>query len=160
MRTEFLAQIQTLKDLDVSPQYLDGHHHIHIVPGLMDAISTSLHLHGIRKVRLPWDLGLWSTSQFPLLILSALARRRFKLLRLESLPCFYPPSKLLIRHTQFRGILRKRLLRTPEAELITHPAAHNDLGSLEFPESYQERRVDEFRSLQMLKPHPVGTIHV
>ncbi len=152
-RNELISQLKKLKELDVPIHYLDGHHHIHLTPGLIPALSETLATFGIRRVRLPWDTMLWKTSQFPLLILSALAQRNFRSLGWESLPCYYPPIRILVNHTQFRGALRSRLLKMPHCEVITHPAAWNDVGSLEIPESYQDGRVDEFLSLQMLRPN-------
>jgi hypothetical protein len=46
--------------------------------------------------------------------------------------------------------MRATMNRNPNAEIIVHPASHNDIDSLEFPESYAEGRVREFRALQML----------
>jgi hypothetical protein len=40
--------------------------------------------------------------------------------------------------------------QNPDAEIIVHPASHNDITTLEFPDSYTEHRVDEFLALRML----------
>jgi predicted glycoside hydrolase/deacetylase ChbG (UPF0249 family) len=161
---EFLAQIQKLKNLNLSLTYLDGHHHIHLVPGLIQAISKPLKELGIHQVRLPWDPSLWRTPQFPLLILSAWASRTFRKLGLRSLPCFYPSPRLIQSHPDFRRVLRSRVLRQTQStstaeralEIIVHPALRNDLATLEFPDSYQSGRVLEFYSLQMLRAQEVS----
>ncbi len=152
VRAEFIAQVQKIKNLGVTIRYLDGHHHIHLAPGLVPMIAEELQEFGIRQARLPWDPALWRTPQFPLLLLSAWARHSFKAAGLQCLPCYYPSPHLIQNHTQLRGALRSRLLKHPGSEIIVHPAAHDDVGTLKFFDSYQAARVVEFQSLQMLAP--------
>ncbi len=155
VEAEFRSQLKRLQELHVPLHYLDGHHHIHLVPGLIQAIAQPAREAGIRQIRIPWDTSLWRTPQFPLLILSALARRPFARAGFESLPCYYPSPQLIRNHAQFRRALGVRLKTHAESEIIVHPADENDLESLEFPDSYQVGRVSEFLSLRMLRAQKV-----
>jgi predicted glycoside hydrolase/deacetylase ChbG (UPF0249 family) len=149
-QAEFESQLKRLRDLAIPVDYLDGHHHIHLVPGLLKAMSGIMIQNRIKKVRLPYDPQLWKTPQAPLLLLSLWAQPVFKAFNLKALPCLYPSSALFYNHPKLRGILRSQLIRKPDTEIIVHPAAVNDLQDLEFLDSYQDGRVIEFQSLQML----------
>jgi predicted glycoside hydrolase/deacetylase ChbG (UPF0249 family) len=149
IRTEFEQQLARLKAAGIDPVYLDGHHHIHLVPGVLQAVAEPLRRAGIRQVRLPYDPALWFTPKFPLLALSLLAAQELKKLQVRSLPCFYPEQK----HFQDPALMRAALLKrtkTGATEVIVHPAAVDDLGKLEIPDSYTTGRVREFHALMML----------
>jgi predicted glycoside hydrolase/deacetylase ChbG (UPF0249 family) len=154
VRNELSHQLQILKKAGLTVQYLDGHHHIHLIPGLIDAVSDLLKLAGIEKIRLPYDRTLWLSPQFPILLLSLLAAPRMKRHGLNSLECSYPKKSFYLNH----GALRAKLAKKPHAEVIVHPAEWNDLDTLEYPDSYTHGRVLEFQALRMLyfssKPSP------
>jgi predicted glycoside hydrolase/deacetylase ChbG (UPF0249 family) len=147
VRAELTSQLAKLRDVGVNTQYLDGHHHIHLVPGLLDEIADLIRAAGIRRVRLPYDASLWRSSKAPLAILSLLVRAKMKRYGFESLPCIYPQEADFRDH----GKLRARLAQSPEAEVIVHPAEVNDLETLEFPDSYTNGRIMEFQALRMLR---------
>jgi predicted glycoside hydrolase/deacetylase ChbG (UPF0249 family) len=147
-RTEFEEQLAYLKTKNIPISYIDGHHHIHLVPGILDAISEPLRNTEIRSSRCPYDPSLWLTSKSALNVLSLLASRKLKQLGLTSLPCFYPQND----HFLDPGRLRAALIRHPDFEIIVHPARSNDLASLSIPDPYQEGRVLEYRALRMLRP--------
>ncbi|MDR3607927.1 MAG: ChbG/HpnK family deacetylase [Oligoflexia bacterium] len=144
---ELRRQIDILREAGVQPVYLDGHHHIHLVPGIMDAVASELKSAGIRRVRLPYDPALWLSGLFPLNILSLIARSRLKRNGFESFPCFYP------RPAHFRdlGKFRASLALHPEAEIIVHPARRDDFLALGIPDDYRNERVREYRALLMLR---------
>lgn len=146
VRKELSAQLEKLKGLGVKIQYLDGHHHIHMVPGLLDTLFDLVQKEGIKRVRLPYDPKLWKSSKFFLLILALLARPRFKKHGFEFFPFIYPQEESI----RDQGLLRATLAKKPEAEIIFHPAEMDDIGNLEFPDPYREGRVTEFLALQML----------
>ncbi len=155
VRAELQAQLARLSSLKIPIGYLDGHHHIHLVPGMIDELAPVLKEHGIKRVRLPYDPKLFLTMKFPLVILSLLARSRLRAHGFEYRPCFYPQLK----HFQDPGALRSRLARNPTHEIIVHPARKADVHQLPIPDSYSEGRVLEFQALQMLsisqsEPHP------
>jgi predicted glycoside hydrolase/deacetylase ChbG (UPF0249 family) len=146
VRAELTCQLKRIQSLGISLQYVDGHHHIHLVPGLIDSVADLIQKSGIQKVRLPYDPKLWKTSQAPLILLSILARRKFIHHGFESLPCIYPQKGYYLD----QGKLRARLAKHPQSEVIVHPAETNDLATLEFPDSYTNERVLEYRALRML----------
>jgi predicted glycoside hydrolase/deacetylase ChbG (UPF0249 family) len=146
VRAELQAQLATLRETGVSVDYFDGHHHIHLVPGLLDAVADILQAHGIREVRLPYDPALWTTGKFPLNLLALWARRAAKRHGFASRPCFYPKHE----HFLDPGRLRADLARFRDAEVIVHPARFDDLDTLEFKDSYTAGRVVEFHALKML----------
>jgi predicted glycoside hydrolase/deacetylase ChbG (UPF0249 family) len=146
VREELSQQLAILKAAGIPIRYLDGHHHIHLVPGLMDVIADLVQAAGIKQVRLPYDPSLWLTKKIPLLLMSIRARSRLKHYRFEFRPCIYPRVNDFSDPKQ----LRYRLIQNPEAEVIVHPAEKDDIGTLEIPDSYTAGRVTEFRALQML----------
>lgn len=144
-RTELERQLGLLRSTGAHPTYLDGHHHIHLVPGLLDAIAPVLRAAGIRRARLPYDPALWRTKP-ALAALALSARRSFARLGLESLPCLYPQPA----HFRDQGRLRALMGRNPDAEVIVHPADRDDLLELGIPDPYTAGRVTEFQALRML----------
>jgi predicted glycoside hydrolase/deacetylase ChbG (UPF0249 family) len=147
-RSEFQAQISKLKSLQIPIHYIDGHHHIHLSPGLIDAISDLIQAEGITCIRCPYDPSLWLTPKAVLNLLSLWASRRLKALGFRSLPCFYPQNS----HFLDPGKFRAALIKNPESEIIVHPARRNDLTELSIPDPYTEGRVLEYRVLRMLRP--------
>ncbi len=147
VRSELSAQFEKLREVGIDTQYLDGHHHIHLVPGLIEATADLIHAEGIQRIRLPLDFSLWKTSQAPLIFLSLLARPKLIHHGFKFIPCIYPHRNYFLDH----GKLRAQLTKNPQAEVIVHPAKTNDLGDLEFPDDYTCGRVYEFRALQMLR---------
>jgi predicted glycoside hydrolase/deacetylase ChbG (UPF0249 family) len=145
-RAEFKAQISKLRSLQIPIHYLDGHHHIHLSPGLIDAISDLIQSEGISCIRCPYDPTLWLTPKAVLNILSLWAANRLKSLGFRSLPCFYPQNA----HFLDPGKLRAALIRNPGSEIIVHPARSNDLIRLSIPDPYTDGRVLEYRVLKML----------
>ncbi len=146
VRTELQCQLKKLQSTGIQIRYLDGHHHIHLVPGLIDSIADLIQNAGIHQIRLPYDLSLWRTAQFPLIFLSLWARSKLIFYGFQSLPCIYPQHPVF----QDQGLLRALLIKNPHSEVIVHPARKNDLDQLEFPDSYTEGRVIEYRALKML----------
>lgn len=144
-RAEFEAQIARLRGLGITPDYLDGHHHIHLVPGLMEVLAEPLRNAGIRQVRLPYDPGLWFSAKFPLLLLCVLARGKIRKLGFESLPCFYPSLDELRDFAKMRVALASR----PGTEVIVHPAMRSDFLELGIQDPYQAERVEEYLALRM-----------
>jgi predicted glycoside hydrolase/deacetylase ChbG (UPF0249 family) len=145
-RSELERQFALLEAAGIRPSYLDGHHHIHLVPGLIERLAPAIRAAGIRRVRLPYDRALWLTKP-ALAALAWLARGRFGRLGFESRPCFYPQA----RHFLDQGALRARIGHQPEVEVITHPADRDDLGELGIPDPYTTGRVTEFQALRMLE---------
>lgn len=145
-RRAFSEQLQTLRAHGIQPLYLDGHHHIHLVPGLLDALADLIREAGIRTIRIPDDSKLWLSGKFPLLILCVFARRALKRHGFSTLPCFYPAFNYFEDHSS----LRVALSRHPGHEVIVHPAATSDFTALQIPDPYTTGRVTEYLALRML----------
>ncbi|MBI2712426.1 MAG: ChbG/HpnK family deacetylase [Bdellovibrio sp.] len=144
VRKEFQAQMDVLEKLGIPISYLDGHHHIHMVPGLLKELTPELKT--LKNVRLPLDSSLLFSAQAPISFLAYLARPKFKSFGLSYLPFVYPGP----RHFSDPGYFRAYLRKYENFEVIVHPAEKNDLAFLQYPDAYQEGRVTEFQTLQML----------
>ncbi len=116
------------------------------MPGLIEPLAVVLKEYGIQKTRLPLDMSLWKSSQAPLIFLSFLVRPKFQRLGLQYRKCLYPQKRCFLDP----GQLHAKLAADSETEVIVHPASHNDLASLEFPDSYTNERILEFQALRML----------
>ncbi len=146
-RSELLAQLNRLHLQGVKIEHLDGHQHIHLLPGLIDGVSDILKSYGIQNVRLPYDPHLWLTSKFPILLLSLLLRPTLKQNGFVSLPFIYPSLQDFQNKRKLKLIVQKY----PHCEILVHPADANDIHTLEFPDSYMEGRLIEYRALYRLK---------
>ncbi|MGZ6334179.1 MAG: ChbG/HpnK family deacetylase [Bdellovibrionota bacterium] len=149
VREELSAQLARLRELGVKPVYFDGHHHAHLLPGLLGSVADIVRAAGIPRVRLPYDPALWWTPKFPLNLLSWLALGRVRRLGFEYLACFYPQGGDFLD----QGMLRAKLARAKLgqiSEIIVHPASPRGLEPFEYPDSYVHERVTEFQALRML----------
>ncbi|MCM2279954.1 MAG: ChbG/HpnK family deacetylase [Oligoflexia bacterium] len=145
-RAEFRLQLQKLSQAGIRPAYLDGHHHIHVVPGLLEAIAPLALAAGIRVIRVPLERAHWRGPKLPLLLLSLRLRARARKLGFEFLPCHYPALSFF----EDQGRLRATLARHLGHEIIVHPATRADFAEFAIPDEYSEGRVVEFRALRML----------
>ena len=144
VRDALRRQLDTLEAAGVRVAYLDGHHHVHIVPGVVPAIADILKERGIEEVRLPYDPALWLTSLAPLNVLSLLARRDFHVRGLRHRRFIYP------RRFDDLARLAVRIGNDPDAEVIVHPAAEDDFAKYAVADPYSADRVTEFRALMTL----------
>jgi predicted glycoside hydrolase/deacetylase ChbG (UPF0249 family) len=145
-KDELRCQLDRLEQAGVRTSYVDGHHHIHLVPGMLRTIAPEIHRRGIKRVRLPFDRRLILSPKLPLVVLSLLARGELKRQGFEHFPCVYP----FTAYFADQGRLQVSLARDPSAEVIVHPARSNDFPRLAITDSYSEGRVLEYRALAML----------
>ncbi len=139
-------QLEGLKELGVETEYLDGHHHMHLLPGLLREAAPVLRAHKIREVRLPLQWKLLLTARWPLVILSLLALPTFRKNGWKHRPFYYPS----LRELEDPAAFRARVARHPDHEYITHPATLDDVSSLPDPDHYSSERILEYRALRML----------
>jgi predicted glycoside hydrolase/deacetylase ChbG (UPF0249 family) len=146
IRGELAAQLAALRAAGITPSYVDGHHHVHLVPGLLAAVADILRAEGIEEVRIPYDPALWLGRKAPINMLALLARRAASRLGLRYRRCVYPSMRDFRDH----GKLRAKIARRPEAEFIVHPAAEDDFERYRVADPYSGGRTIEYRALRML----------
>ncbi len=155
VRFELRLQIERLRELGVPLVYMDGHHHIHLAPGMLDEVADILQGYGIRRVRIPYDPRLWLSAKAPLNLLSLLALRAVKRWGLETAKTLYPQTSDL---TPPQNLSRLLAQTPPGTEVIFHPAKTNDLHSLTFADPYTAGRVTEYEVLMRLADDPPSAL--
>jgi len=55
IETEFVAQIAHLQEAGISPGHIDSNNHIHVFPGISEAVARIAKRFGISKIRLPLE---------------------------------------------------------------------------------------------------------
>lgn len=149
IQEEFTLQIKSLQEKGVNLSYFDSHHHVHLLPGILDAIAPTAHKLGVGHTRLVLDWSLLGKPQFLLCWFSLRAKRAVKRTGLSYLPFQYPMRKQFILRNQWKKSLTKLAQPT---EIICHPATHGDLQLLpsQYTDHYNGARVDEFWALYNL----------
>lgn len=146
VRRQLLVQLAALRAAGVTPQYLDGHHHIHLTPGLLAAVADVLREQGIDEVRIPYDPALWTSRKAAINVLALLARGAASRAGLRYRRCLYPSMADFLDH----GKLRAKIARRPEAEIIVHPATEDDFERYGVADSYAAGRATEYLALRMV----------
>ena len=146
VRDQLQRQLGLLHAAGITPTYLDGHHHTHIVPGVMKQIADVLKAEAIEEVRLPYERSLWLTRLAPLNVLALWSRPTLRRYGFRSRRVIYPQRKDFLD----QGRLRALLTRDAGAEVIVHPAIADDFAAFAVADSYSGGRVTEYRALQML----------
>jgi len=127
VRRELEAQIQKVQRAGIRPSHLDGHQHVHLLPGIWAVVLELARAHGIRWVRVPAFRPLAANGSGPLRVglrlgLNVLQRmRRANLGELRSADV--TPALGESGHLDAERI--ERALRTVPAgsvaELVVHP---------------------------------------
>ncbi|MFI5400324.1 MAG: carbohydrate deacetylase [SAR324 cluster bacterium] len=149
VRAHLRHQLGMLQELGVHVQYLDGHHHIHLLPGVLAAMAPMLREAGIEWVRIPLDPRQLLTMRAPLPVAAWLAKRQARRLGLRSLRFHYPSLRVMRTGAGWSGELR-RLTEGGPTEIVVHPASRNDLPGLEYPDPYGAGRIREYAALLQL----------
>lgn len=146
---EFTLQVKALQAQGVVLNYFDSHHHVHLLPGIIDRIAPQAKALGLGHTRLVLDWGLLGKPQFLLCWFSIRAKLAVKRTGLSYLPFKYPGRKQFI----LRNLWHQQLAKINQpTEIICHPATHGDLQLLpaEYTDHYDGARVDEFWALYNL----------
>src|SRR5262249_48831404 len=53
VRAELQAQIRRVRERGIAPTHLDGHQHVHVLPGIARVVAELARENGIRAVRVP-----------------------------------------------------------------------------------------------------------
>lgn len=137
---ELENQIQILRRLGIPLGAVDGHHHVHLLPGIAGAVQEALPKHGIYRMRVLAD------PRHPFSCLQTFLFKKF-LYRKDSqiglLPCLYLMPADLGSLESFRA----RLARIGGLPLLTHPALLNDFQSFGVEDSLSHYRVFEFQRI-------------
>jgi predicted glycoside hydrolase/deacetylase ChbG (UPF0249 family) len=139
-------QIARLRQQGIKPERLEGHHHVHAIPGLLVEISDILKDSGIRNIRVPYHPALWLSWRAPLAWFGRTVRKAVRGLHFASMPFYYPTGR---DFSSFNRLVHC-LNRTNRAEVIIHPAFRNDIARESPSDSYREGRVVEFNLLRLL----------
>ena len=149
LQAHLRGQLSALERLGVHVSYLDGHHHVHILPGVLRALAPVLRERGIRQVRVPFDSRMLATIRAPLPLMAWPARYTVMRLGLEALPFHYPRLRDMQDQEKWARDLQK-IAGSGPTEMVVHPARRDDVASLEYPDSYGAGRVTEYRALLRL----------
>lgn len=147
VHAEAVRQLARLAGLGVEIRYVDSHHHVHLIPGVVDAIAPALRAAGIVELRLPLDRSLRATRKLPILLLALAARPAWRRNGFSYLPCFYPRALHYRNRARLAADLDRVCARHGRVEVIAHPAAFDDLGTIDWPDPYRAERVREFEAL-------------
>lgn len=119
VEAEIAAQIRLLRDHGVSPEHLDSHQHVHVLPCLWPMCCRLATANGIARLRIPatptWGLVHGSGAAVVLQLLALQRRRQFH----DSLPCLG-----VARHGTYTMSSLERELALAAGnniELIVHP---------------------------------------
>lgn len=117
---EWLAQVQWVIDSGIAVSHLDGHHHVHMLPGLFPALKRVQRKFGLRRVRGTWSIYDRAHAPTPMLRLKkhlwfVALRRLWKTRTTEALSDF-----LMFLRAVDEGVFAAR--RWPRSiELMVHP---------------------------------------
>lgn len=146
---EFTLQVTTLQQQGIALSYFDSHHHVHLLPGIIERIAPQAKALGVGHTRLVLDWGLLGKPQFLLCWFSIRAKAKVEQAGLSYLPFKYPGRKQFVLRNKWQAKLAKLTVPT---EIICHPATKGDLQLLpaEYADHYDGARVDEFWALYSL----------
>lgn len=126
LEAELDAQLERARALGARPGHLDGHHHVHVFPGVFERVLAAAARHGVPEVRVPSDdVGPAPLRRLPVrLVLRRLARGRRERARRAGFTvadAFAGPG--LFRHPDHAAALDALLRALPEGttELMVHP---------------------------------------
>ena len=139
VESEFKRQLTELRNFGVDVRHVDGHHHVHLFPGIVDRIAPLCRVEGISELRLALDYRLLFTAKFILPLFSLRARPIVERLGIRSLPFRYPST----RDLRSRNALDRLLQENQSTEILFHPADFDDLRSPENFDPYRGR-VEEY----------------
>lgn len=88
-RADYRGQIARVRDRGLTPAFVNGHHHLHMLPGAFKRVVNAAQAHGIIWVRVP-DEPLHYTLQIP-------TRRAFRLFKVTGLEALAIPARRLLR---------------------------------------------------------------
>lgn len=140
-------QLRVLQKLGIQPAYMDGHHHIHILPGFISLAAPVLKVYGVQRIRVPYHFALWFSSRWILCLLSMFARKEVQQEGFFTSSFYYPTLRDFRDHAR----LRQKLSLAKTSEVIAHPACGSALEFSEINDIYRNERFIEYCSLRKLE---------
>lgn len=154
LRRELEAQIKRMFDFGIAPDHIDGHHHVHIFPGVSRIAAELGERYGIKRVRMVRENPFLSLNHFKaapkMLFLRALSDvSAFRGKGWQCNDAFVGIPFLGNFHQE--GRIRKALAQLPQGvtEFMVHPGY--DSGELRDVDSYTTSREAEVRFLCALE---------
>ncbi len=140
MALETRRQIRRLKALGVPVTGVEGHHHVHLIPGVIEAVGQVLIEEGIKWLRVPVD-----PSHIPSFFLGLIYLGRS---RLQPVRLYQNAPTLYLRGRDYRCWNRgQRKLLDSRRAVIVHPAKYDDGMPMTYPDPLRQQRVVEYRRL-------------
>lgn len=136
---EAKAQIQFLKEMAGEISEGDGHHHVHLVPGVLELIQPLYTEFGIATIRLPMEkshLTSYLGSQ-------CVWWKQKKFSNLKLIIYGYPQKKHFKNPQEFL-----RTTKMGERPVLVHPAAYDDFKGNPYGDTFCEERVHQYHSLR------------
>lgn len=146
VRRSLREQLEALQKKGIQPRRLEGHHHVHTVPGLLDEVADILREFGVRRVRVPYHRSLWFGRKAPIAWLGHTVEKAAKRLQFSFDPFYYPT---LGDFSSFNRLVHC-LNRSVQTEVLIHPAFRDDIAQEAPSDTYRRHRVIEFNVLRLL----------
>jgi predicted glycoside hydrolase/deacetylase ChbG (UPF0249 family) len=157
---ECAAQIAVARKAGLRLTHLDGHHHVHLLPGVRAAVRRVVEAERIPAVRRPMERIFGVTAWFrrlPERVLIAMLARYVDRKRWHVATTDYFVGSVLLGASNFHAILLRVLdsLRVGTTELMVHPGYVS--GPLPGDDSYTSQREIELHALT--SPDVIQRLH-
>ena len=147
----FKGQLEKLRSLKIPVTYFDGHQNVHLLPGLLESVSSELSKWGIKESRLPSFSRLFFKGKFLTAWMALRAKWVFKRLNIQARPSCRPS---LSDFSSTRVLTKKLSSNRKPLDVIVRPSTVNDLDGYGIRVRYQEGRVKEYQALNQLLQTP------
>lgn len=143
VKREFSRQLACLETVGIDVSYIDGHQHVHLLPGIISSLEETLRDGELERTRIPFDSRQW-ISRRPFLNWLCLYARAKLPRELAKETCIYPNA------ADFEDLesFALRLFEARNAEVIVHPAAFDDFEAEGVVDTYAAGRVREYEILK------------
>ena len=167
VKNELKMQIERVNDYGLRPTHLDGHQHVHILPGVVNIIIELAKEFNIKKVRLPFQTQTFIRTSFKRRIIGLIINHY----ALKAKKCFQKNSLKFPEH--FYGLYETGSLNTEKlknfiinlndgiTEIMCHPGYHDPNLKLKL----KSERVTELKALtspiikNLVKRHNIKLIN-
>ncbi|MGZ3721483.1 MAG: ChbG/HpnK family deacetylase [Bdellovibrionales bacterium] len=137
---EFQAQLDRLRELEIPVSGIDGHHHVHLLPGVAGPLHHALLRNGLTRSRMMSDHG-HQASYLQTLIFKNFIAPRDSQVHFEN--CRY----LLPSDLRSAKSFRRKIQASGTAPLLVHPALYNDFAESGMCDQMQDARVHELETI-------------